>query len=487
MNRFKHQVLLLVLFVSATASFASSLTEEQINKLQRSIVKIKVNGKVGTGFIYQDSRYAVTAFHVIAGTNGTVSVQYPSLGPQTYVGHVIRTLKRADLALIEIQGFRNVSPLRASTNNPAFNTAFTTIGFLWDANGTHSKDIIKRETKVLDTFIPSSTRADVQNAQCPSLDLSVYSFEGNPLVPGYSGAPIFHNDEGIIGISDGGIKQGIASVSWGIPAAQLAVLMNSNEYAAGSHIATQSHFSADVVENPNYSTQVIALQNRVFHKVRTEVLSNIMNATDDVNGLVQLLNTFPPQISRNIRFDVYQNFESGATFIVPQGFTLRNHYDRVEVVAPDNGSTLTIKGVSLPNSNIYAMQYTSAQLESSAFDPLIIPGFSWNVDQGFTYINPLIRPDGFWARRKSFYQLKPATQFAPVQFGMHGFEAFVYKKDFMIQLYTVNTNFNSDYLMQRLPCDNNGFQGQGCRVILGQLQNWMALIAATHFATFSQE
>ena len=255
--------------------YADKLTKSQIDRLSQSVVRIFSNQKIGSGFIYTQGKYAVTAYHVIAGTSGIVKVQYPSLGDQLHNGKVIKTLKEADLALIEIDGFRNVTPLKISNHSPAFDAQFTTIGFLWDAPTSFSRTINKRDTKILSSLIPTVTKNDIRNAGCPSLELSVYSFENNPLVPGYSGAPIFHSDEGIIGIGDGGIKDGLASVSWAIPTTHLNTLMTSSEYALGRPINSQSHFGADVITNPEWETETVKLGTKEFAKVRSEYFANI--------------------------------------------------------------------------------------------------------------------------------------------------------------------------------------------------------------------
>lgn len=488
-------VSLLAVMLAVCQCWAGNLTEQQINRLKRSVIKVYANNRIGTGFIFSDRKYAVTAYHVIAGSNGNVSVGYTALSQQRVAGRVIKTLKRADLALIEIDNPRNVNPLQVSAQVPAFNASFTAIGYLWDANDTWARNIVKNQNKDLESFLPASAKNDVRTAQCPSLSLNIITFEGNPLVPGYSGAPIFHDDEGIIAIGDGGIREGLASVSWGIPASQLNLLMASTEYTVGGNIHTQTHFNADMIENPQWASEVIQISGRSFSKTRTETLPNIMNATDDINGLNQIMATFPPQIDRaGLTFDVYQDFQSGATFILPAGFRTTVENQKLKVFAPGRKMVATIQ-VSELASNAAGnftlspeVQNVSNTLEYQALMAEQAVGWTWIPNPSFSYLMPVFRPDGFAVRRKSFLEMRQAyNQFNQLyyEYDNYFFESFIAKGKLLIHFYTTNRLYSTRFMQNVMYCSQSGFAGATCAEILNDSKNFLSMVIATHFATFN--
>jgi len=479
---------ILTLFLIPRHASADPLTLAQINNLKKSIIKVHTStGRIGTGFVYSSSNYAVTAFHVVAGSDGTVQIEYTAFGSQYYSGRVIKTLKNQDLALIEITNPRSVTPLRISDENPVFDKVFTCLGFLWDALDVASKEITKKETKPLRYWLPSDALKDIQNAGCPSTTVDMLQLDGNPLVPGYSGAPIFSKDEGVIGIADGGVREGLGAVSWGIPATALNSLFHSTEDAQGNLVRDQTHFSADVISNPNWKSNYFMLSGLKYSKISNGVLGNLANGTDDPQGLNLILSTFPPQMEKvNIRYDVYQNFESGSVLILPGGLQVHQNGDGVYVTSRDGGSTLTIKAVKI--NDINEIWPKSTLMENTSLLQNQTAGYSWTPDVPFTYILTTSRIDGFMARRKAFKEYQSGyNQFGQLatQLNNYLFESFIYKRGLLLQLVTTNRNYNNQYFLKRLPCDQTGFTAQGCKETLAELSGWGNLIIATQYATFS--
>jgi len=471
-----------ILFLStSTNCYSTKLTLSQIKKLQPSIVRVITTDtkKIGSGFIYSNIKYIVTAFHVISGSNGNVIVKYESLNLVRY-GTVIKTLKSADLALIEITNPVNQPVLIGSTANVNYNSEYTAIGFLWDAENYFSIDVTKKETRDLN-FLPSSTVNDIKLNGCPSLTLNVFSFAGNPLVPGYSGSPIFDSDERVIAIGDGGIKEGLASVSWGIPVSNLNDLFRSNQNIKGPIVLTHSLFAADNIQSLNWEMDTLIVNNEKFNKTRTEKLQSIASSTDDVNGLNMILNTFPVQIDKNnIEFDVYQNFSNGAIFILPTGYSFTKLGNTIALQST-NGQVFF--SIDIEKCTFYQMNALTIQLENNQLVPL--SGWYWYINPSFTYIYPFTRSDGFIVKRAAFVQsfYNQAQNFT--YFNNYLFESFVYKNNLLMYLNVKNFDYNTTYLQSRLPCEQNGYSDVSCKSKLSELTEWMKMVISVHFATFA--
>jgi hypothetical protein len=473
----KFILLCIAVFLHVQFCLSTKLDQAQIQKLKTSVVRVQVNStnKIGSGFIYLNQKYAITAYHVISGSNGNVKIYYQALGLER-TGRVIKTLKSADLALIEISSPVNVPVLATSTSTVDYNTEYTAIGFLWDAKDYFPIDLMKKETRNLN-FLPSATLQDITQSGCPSLTLNVFSFAGNPMVPGYSGAPIFDGDESIIGIGDGGIKEGLASVSWGIPCANLKPLFESTACDIGSTVLSHTLYAADNIQFANWATNTLKLNNEIFFKTRTEKLQSIAATTDDIIGLNQILNVFPPQIDKyNIVFDVYQNFTNGAVFILPAGYRYTTNGNKI--MMQSNNGMLNFS-IDVEHCDLMQMYTLTAQLE--AMELGILPGWTWVSDPNFTYPTPAIRYDGFMVRRAANVQ-----QNSYMQYNNYIFESFVYKNNLLMYVSVKNFNFNTPYNSSNYLCAQAGYQGPGCDVKLNELTEWLKMYVAVHFATFSK-
>lgn len=481
MNKKTLFFLTFLLLSTTIKCFATKLSLAQIEKLKPSVVRIKSSStqKIGSGFIHTDTKYVVTAFHVVSGSSGNVTIYYEALGQQRK-GKVIKTLKSADLALIEITNPINVPVLKSSTASVNYNSEFTAIGFLWDAVDYFPIDVTKKETRNLG-YLPTATKDDLKKAGCPSLTLNVFAFAGNPLVPGFSGSPIFDSNEQVIAIGDGGIKEGLASISWGIPCSNLSALFLSKTNEIGTAVLTHSLYAADEIPLANWETNVLMINNEKFNKTRTEKLKTIASTTDDVNGLNMILNTFPPQIDKdNIEYDVYQNFSNGAVFILPSNYTYTQQGNTINLQSPNGRVFFSIE---VEHCTFPQMNPLTIQLEKKQLVPL--QGWYWNINPPFTYNYPFTRSDGFMVRRVAYFQSFYDQMQNYTYYNNYLFESFVYKNDLLMYLNVKNYDFNTPYLNSRYPCDLNGFTGFGCDTKLTELTEWMKMIVAVHFATFS--
>ncbi|MCI5191215.1 MAG: DUF1566 domain-containing protein, partial [Candidatus Electrothrix sp. AS4_5] len=64
--------------------------------------------------------------------------------------------------------------------------------------------------------LTEGTHKPMEDRKSPNIDLEVISLEGH-LLPGHSGAPILNKNNEVIGIANGGLKDGSAGVCWAVP------------------------------------------------------------------------------------------------------------------------------------------------------------------------------------------------------------------------------------------------------------------------------
>lgn len=458
-------------------SYAARLSQNQVNALKPSVVRVGCMHNTASGFIYGSTSFVVTAYHVIAGSTGNVTIYYPSLGLDR-PGTVIKTLKSADLALIQISNPITVPVLARSTAVANYNEDYTALGFLWDATDYFTKDITKKDTRDLN-FLPQGSILDLQASQCPDIKMNVYTFSGDPLVPGYSGAPIFDSNGNVLAIGDGGVKQGLGSASWGIPCSKLNDLMASPQTSLGTVVLTHTLYSADNISEQNWQTDILTINGEDFHKVRTEQLASLIYYADDPNGLNLILGTFPSQLDKqHAAFDVYQDFSTGAIFILPVGYTptINGH----EIVLLSSNGQIEFS-LSVEHCNFTSMLPLTAQLELSEKTP--VQGWSWTSVPAFTYVIPVQRWDGFTVRRAAFAQQTFNNNM--LLYNNYLFESFVFKKDLLMYLKVKNANYTTSYVQNSFACMNNGYSAPGCGVLLNEADEWMKMCVAVHFANFS--
>lgn len=86
-------------------------------------------------------------------------------------------------------------------------------------------DLLASETKLtvrdravepLEDIVNPQARAEIRKRQSPSLVTSVLNLQGN-LLPGHSGAPVFDDENTVVGIASGGLARGLAGHCWAIP------------------------------------------------------------------------------------------------------------------------------------------------------------------------------------------------------------------------------------------------------------------------------
>ncbi|MBT1688114.1 S1 family peptidase [Dawidia soli] len=466
------------LFVLLARHATAQLSAAQINQLGASVVKITIplpNGKekIATGFIYQSKEYAVTAYHVVAGASN-ILVRYERQGAER-TATVQKIYKHADLALIKIDNPLNVAALQLATAELTLNQNLTALGFYFDAKSMDQRKLSLSSSNELRNILPSKNVTEIKNNGCPGLSLVIHKLQDNPLLPGFSGCPVLNSQGRVVGIGDGGLENGAYSISWAIPVSEIAKLMASTESFGTTSLQSTLYFSADITnEGETVNLQLADLK---FLKLRTRSLAELAasSETDDLQGLNQMINTFPVAIDRSrVLFDIYQEASSGAALVLPKDMTISISNTKITVTDATNTYETTIEVAT--NLNQDQMQQKSAEFEGNA------AGFSlsWLADPQFTYFCPAYRADGLIVRRKAFVGW--AGQQNPQEYMM---ETFAFKNGVLLCAANKKKNYNIMFLNQRNICVGSNFQSAGCSSVLQDMTTWGAMTVAIHLTSFS--
>jgi hypothetical protein len=289
--------------------------------------------------------------------------------------------------------------------------------------------------KTLRDIVPESVARTLSGGS-PALDLEIDGIEGH-LLPGHSGAPIFNEQRKIVAIADGGLENGAAALSWGIPANFLIQLQSSNERpdsivgAAGAAHAVL--FSAETdARNLGETT----CSGTTLTKVRSATFSQLIQSVDDPAAMLQTIRTVGIDVS-NATFDVYQHLTSGATFVLPAGAQLTQGANGDCAAALPSGKVQMRIQLS-PVSSAF-----DVQARSQAFETALVDGKTqgWVPDAMWTNAVPLTRFDGLIVRRRGYEHMK----LFPMYQDKYLFEVFAARNTMFLgsaALYTTSPQWN---------------------------------------------
>jgi hypothetical protein len=363
-----------------------------------SIIRVSCSSRSGTGFLWSSPDTAVTALHLVAGCD-KITAYYEAL-KVSRPARVVKVLRRADLVLLKISDAPSGQVLVVDPKPPSLTDHLSTLGYPLQLPSMSSTSLqLRYGGKTLRNIVPESI-AQALSGGSPSLDLEIDSIEGH-LLPGHSGAPIFNEQRKIVAIADGGLENGAAALSWGIPAHFLNQLAASDEHPDAAVATAASHavlFSAD---NEARNLGETSCSGVTLTKLRSATFAQLVKSVDDPAGLLQTIQTVKVDLS-NLTFDVYQHLTSGATIVVPAG---------AELMQAANGDCTA----SLPSGKVQLRiqlgvlaSPLQVQAKGLAFENALVDGKpqGWSADPMWTNPIPLTRFDGLLVRRRAYRHVK---------------------------------------------------------------------------------
>ncbi|WP_010227332.1 hypothetical protein [Gillisia marina] len=72
------------------------------------------------------------------------------------------------------------------------------------------------------------------------------------------------------------------------------------------------------------------IQDLEFYKVANKSFSEILKYSNDQAAIVHLINIFQKTDLTNTEFDIYRNFETGATFVLPKDYKVVGRGNAIE-------------------------------------------------------------------------------------------------------------------------------------------------------------
>jgi hypothetical protein len=343
----------LIAFIILITSFQINEVHAQTDEdAARSVVKIKTtfkgpdaNGKIvtkngnGTGWCYGNGQQIVTALHVVAGIPDEDIIVYTDRESKSSGAKVISVLKEADLALLQLDESLGLTPLNLEDTSHNATDEFYIWGFphgIFQMGGDHirfSRSIGPPPT--LNSLVNKTDFKFTLESQGYPLPKAQILRVSSTIQPGHSGAPIITSKGAVVGVADGGLRSGTARLNWAFPAnLYVPRLLNSNEPFPSS-ASLQANLYASYTTVPDDADE--ATQNRIMEaEARNNVVSGgnqeiskiwtlsydeilaTMNKEDQddldkENRLMEVSNM------NSTRYDVYEDFKTGATITIPSG------------------------------------------------------------------------------------------------------------------------------------------------------------------------
>ena len=388
----------LLAFASPRHGTAFQFSADVYDSVKPSVIRVTCSNRAGTGFLWSSPDTAVTALHVVAGCDKITA--YYEAQKVTRPARVVKVLRSADLVLLKISDAPNAQVLVVDPKPPSLTDQLSTLGYPLQVLSMSSTSLqLRYGGKTLRNIVPESV-AQALSGGSPSLDLEIDSIEGH-LLPGHSGAPIFNEQRKIVAIADGGLENGAAALSWGIPARFLNQLATSDEHPQTTVAAASSHAVLFAAENEVRNMGETTCSGATLTKLRSATFAQLYKSVDDPSGLMQTIRTIKIDPS-NISFDVYQHLPSGATFVLPSGAELK------QAANGDCTSSLPSGKVQLRIEVGVLASPSEVQAKGLAFENSLVDGNArgWVPDPMWTNPAPLTRFDGLLVRRRGYQHVK---------------------------------------------------------------------------------
>jgi S1-C subfamily serine protease len=484
--RLKPLLLLILLVLAGRPACGQAVPAAQIEVVKQSVVKITASqcdtgDRIATGFTWRDTDTAVTAWHVVAGCrNLTVYYQGAKVSRRA---HIVKLRRYADLALLSVDNAPPTPPLVEETIDLPVNTDLETLGFpLKTANISSTRlDLRLGGSKLSEIVTDAALQDHIAQLGFPSLDLRIVPIEGH-LLPGLSGAPIFDSAGKVVAIGDGGLANGAAGISWGIPASELHDLVSSSDVVgqqspgtAGSAIRAAGLFASESEASVQGKITCSGVE---LTKIRTASFSQIAASTDDALGLQQMVNYFNVNPA-GFTFDIYQHLSSGATVVIPSN---------VSLTADGNSCTATLSNGDFVMRVELAIASSDAEAQSDTqrFESDAVKGAiqGWSVDPSFTYFAPKGRFDGMLVVRKGFVHLN-AQLIAPntIPQDKYLFETIATRKDVVVTETVLNNVATLQNNQLAIICRTSPLTPT-CTGINARTDDWVRAVLAVQLVTF---
>jgi S1-C subfamily serine protease len=312
-----------------------------------SVVKIQTsyhrnnNGKMvkevgtATGWCWKEPTLVVTALHAVTGSD-KITVYKAGVGSTT--AKIEKVLKEADLALLRLSTGLELVPLQLQDADANSLSEYYVWGFPHAVFTMQGDDIrLSRsleDSPTLGNILTGNKLKDELRTQgYPLPDARILRISST-IQPGHSGAPIMTKTGTVIGIADGGLRDGTARINWAMPANYyLPRLATSKDLIPKEPSLQVSLYSSRTVVEEDASEEeeireiekeaeenTLVNGTRSISKTWTASLDDILEtlSVEEQQSMMEVFNTYEIDMSDKM-YDIYEDFETGATITVPYG------------------------------------------------------------------------------------------------------------------------------------------------------------------------
>lgn len=327
---------LLILLTSVAPALEQNISSSVVKITTKTTVGGKIFVESATGWAWQKPTQVVTALHAVAGKK---FIEVKNRQGQKSTAQIVRVVKQGDLALLQLDKDLGLVPLETGPVQHNSPETFHVVGFPHNIP-TLSADRIRFSTSfegqpVLSHLIGGTKLENLLRSQgYPLPETYIYRLS-DTIQPGHSGAPIVRENGIVIGVADGGLKKGTARINWAIPDDHYVAQLDSSSETIPQLPSKQSElFSVKIeiesamVEAPEImeSGSISDPSGQVtVHKVWNASLEEIYFSLEesDQQDLEDIFEDFSEEeieyLAQALRYDIYEDYNTGATFAVPEG------------------------------------------------------------------------------------------------------------------------------------------------------------------------
>lgn len=460
----------------AVAQPATGIGDEVMRRVSNSVVQVRARGcgtgdRAGTGFVWPTADRVVTAMHLVAGC-GQLALYHEGRRVERDAT-IVTVMRESDLALLSVRGAADWQPAVVATRRPGLQEDLAVLGYELSAPTMGSKSLkLSFGSSRLRDMIPDHVRRELQALGFPSVDLEILRLEGH-LLPGHSGAPIFDREGKVVAVANGGLENGAASISWGLPVGLLHQLRSSTQSPPASGQRVAALFSS-ALESKGDSAQGCGAI--TFTKLRTRSFADIARTTDNPAGLQQILHAFAssglPDMSRQM-FDIHVDRESGATIVLPTGTALQR-YGPVCLAESSSGTIRAyVRGdtaAAVPNPQVAAVNFENFVIAETRL--------SYQPDVRWTYGAPTRRFDGLLVHRKAVFGYDGSQSMRA-----YVFQTLMTRGHTSVGVAAVNWALNQAMFQRAQLCQAQP-QMPDCSHVRAIFLEWAPFVLAIHMSTF---
>jgi hypothetical protein len=223
-------------------------------------------------------------------------------------------------------------------------------------------------------------------------------------------------------------------------------------------------------------TQVVG--NFRITKLRSRTFQQLAATADDQLGLSQLALSFSMFDPYSFRYDIYQDIESGAIVVVPEGAQLSGQGNFTVASTGDPRMEMKFQITQIQNqlnvqnqSVLFEQQLTQLNKHSQVF-----------TDPAWSYLLPMVR-FGVMINRKGIY--RNVFNGLAWQTDKYYFETLAFNGNTLLAVAAVNNDNTPQTIQMEMLC-SQGLNYPQCTLLIRSRQVWAQMVLGVQFASFPQ-